>query len=189
MLHVPSTGSSCATMIGIDPGSTCVGISIMKIDVVSETILSTEAYTLHLDKLGGNEWLGEQCGDRFKRIDKLKACLANIFRIQQPLCVSVESPFFNRFRPQAYGVLMEVLSAIREAVFTHDPWLAPYLIDPSSVKNAVGAGGAAKKEIMQERVLSLPNLNPIVDLDNLDEHSIDAIAVNYARYKRLFSKE
>ncbi len=185
---MPNTGSSCATFIGIDPGSTSVGICIMKIDLLSESILATNAFTLHLDKLGGSEWLGENYGDRFKRIACLRQCLHQIFCEQTPLCISIESPFFNRFRPQAYGVLMEVMSAIRETVYFYDMWMTPYLIDPSSVKNAVGAHGAAKKEVIQAMILSLTDLNPIVNLRELDEHSLDAIAVNYARYNRFFNK-
>lgn len=188
MLYIPSAGSSCASLIGIDPGSTCVGISIMKVDVVSELILSTFAYTLKLDRLGGSEWLGDLYGDRFRRIGNLKACLFQLFQQENPLCITVESPFFNQLRPQAYGVLMEVMSGIREAVSSYDMWHVPYPIDPSSVKNAVGAGGGARKEVVHAMVLNLTDLNPLVDLRTLDEHAIDAIAVNYARYRRLFGK-
>ncbi len=188
MLVVPSAGSSCATFVGIDPGSTCVGISIMKVDLISETILSTTAYTLRLDRICGSDWMSDLYGDRFRRIRKLKECLHQIFQELNPLSIAVESPFFNRFRPQAYGVLMEVLSAIREAVYTYDMWMAPYMIDPSSVKNAVGAHGAAKKEVIQAMILNLPDLNPLMNLRDLDEHSLDAIAVNYCRFKRFFSK-
>ena len=185
---MPSAGSSCATLIGIDPGSTCVGICTMQVDLITEQILSTNAYTLRLDKLGGSDWVSDNYGDRFKRIAKLKECLCLIFQENNPLSISIESPFFNRFRPQAYGVLMEVLSSIREAVFIHDMWMTPYLIDPSSVKNAVGAHGAAKKEIIQAMILNLTDINPVMELKSLDEHALDAIAVNYARYKRLFGK-
>ena len=188
MLALPSMGSSQATLIGIDPGSTCVGICTMQVDLLTEQIISTYAYTLHLDKLGGSDWMSDNYGDRFKRIAKLKECLYLIFQENSPLCISIESPFFNRFRPQAYGVLMEVMSSIREAVYVYDMWMIPYLIDPSSVKNAVGAHGAAKKEVIQAMILNLTDLNPRVDLKSLDEHSLDAIAVNYARYKRLFVK-
>jgi Holliday junction resolvasome RuvABC endonuclease subunit len=161
----------------------------MSVDLIQESILSTYAYTIHLDRVPGSEWTSESLGDRFKRIASLKECLFGILQQTTPLCVSVESPFFNRFRPQAYGVLMEVMSSIRETVFCYDAWMVPYLIDPSSVKNAVGAHGAAKKEVIQAMILSLPDLNPVVDLRSIDEHSIDAIAVNYARFKRLFSEK
>jgi len=188
VIAIPRAGSSCVNLVGIDPGSMCAGVCVMSIDVETESILSTNAYTLHLDRLGGNEWISENIGDRFKRIAKMKEILLNIFHQTKPLCIAIESPFFNRFRPQAYGVLMEVMSGIREAVSTYDLWMPPYLIDPSSVKNAVGAGGAARKEVVQAMILNLTDLNPIVDLRTLDEHSLDAIAVTYCRYKRLFGR-
>lgn len=59
-------------------------------------------------------------------------------------------------------------------------------IDPSSVKNAVGAKGNAKKEVMAEQLLTLENiLLSDRPLRELDEHSVDAVAVAYSAYKNL----
>lgn len=188
MINIPNNTSPICCLIGIDPGSTCVGISIMQVDVQTTHILGTNAFTIKLDKLSGNDWIAQNYGDRYRRISILKDTLAGIFVKERPFSIAIEAPFFNHFRPQAYGVLMEVMSAIKETVYEYDHWQLPYLIDPSSVKNAVGANGAAKKEIIHKKVLELSSvLHPVVDLQLLDEHSIDAIAVNYCRYKRLFT--
>lgn len=187
MLHLPPGGSSIAKVIGIDPGSETLGVGIMSFDTVSQAILRTDAFTVFGSKLGGNEWLGFLHGDRFQRIAQLSQNLTHLFRQEVPLAIAVESPFFNHLRPQAYGVLMEVMAAIRQAVWDYDPWHELYLIDPSSVKKAAGVLGNANKDTMREaiRILS-PQLHLTCDVDLLDEHSIDAVAVAYCRYKRLF---
>lgn len=189
MLRVPHGGSSIATIVGIDPGSDTVGIATMDIDVVSREIISTNAFTIMGSRLGNNEWVSELYGDRFRRIAGIRDYLIRFFHQTQPLSIAVEAPFFNHFRPQAFGVLMEVMSMINSAVLAYDMWQVPYRIDPSSVKNAVGASGGAKKEAVREAILRLPNLNSLVDLTLLDEHSLDAVAVAYCRVARLFKGE
>ncbi len=189
MLVMPVGGTSLTTIIGIDPGSDTVGICIMKVDVEKQLITSTQAFTIHCSNLGGSEWNAELHTDRFRRIQNLKRVLASLFKREEPTSIAVESPFFNHFRPQAYGVLVEVMTSIRHSVIEYDQWLCPYLIDPSSVKNAVGAAGYAKKDAMFLAVKALSSvINLINKIDDLDEHSIDSIAVAYTRVMRLFGK-
>lgn len=188
MLPVPH-GDSSISIVGLDPGSDNLGVCIMRVDVFTQKIFSTEAFTLRGSQLPGSEWMASLHNDRFKRIQSLKTNLILLFRQIQPLCIAVESPFFNHFRPQAYGVLMEVLNAIREAVCEYDVWQAPYLIDPSSVKNAVGCLGNANKDAVRAAILNLQDIGAMQNLQTLDEHSLDAIAVAYCRVKRLFIGE
>lgn len=177
--------ASIATICGIDPGSDTMGICVMQFNVINLQIVKTHAFTVHGSRMGGNDWLTINYGDRFRRIANLKENLLNVFRQTEPLTIAVEAPFMNMLRPQAYGVLMEVMAAIRSAISEYDLWLDPYLIDPSSVKNAVGAPGNAKKEIIRQCIMNLNYLNSTVDLSLLDEHSLDAIAVALTRFKRL----
>jgi Holliday junction resolvasome RuvABC endonuclease subunit len=61
------------------------------------------------------------------------------------------------------------------------------MIDPPSVKKAVGATSHAKKDEVKAALARLPDLNynGPVPLEMLDEHSIDALAVAYCRLKIL----
>lgn len=189
MLHVPNGSSSLATIMGIDPGSNTLGISLISVDVVERRIIATHAHTITGERLGGSEWVAALHGDRFRRIDNLGQYLHAYLCKHAPLCVAVEAPFFNPRRPYAYGVLMEVMAEIRAIVRLYDYWQTPYLIDPSSVKNAVGAPGNAKKEVVRDAIFEITELNPIMDLGTLDEHSLDAIAVAYTRVQRFFLGE
>lgn len=128
-------------------------------------------------------------GERFARIECLCRELLFCLYQDQPNFIVCESPFYNPRMPSAYGVLMEVLSAIKNTVYHYHPLMVMEMIDPSSAKNAVGASGGAKKELMQKAVLEMPGLNYVglIAQNQLDEHSIDAIAVAMSRYKKCLS--
>ena len=100
--------------------------------------------------------------------------------------ICCESPFFNRFQPSAYGPLVEMVFAIRTASLQYDVNVPFITYSPSEVKKALGAGHAAKKEIVKASLMANPELNNIynrtnrVTMQDLDEHSIDAIGVAYS---------
>jgi Holliday junction resolvasome RuvABC endonuclease subunit len=131
-----------------------------------------------------HSWVTDIHGERFARIN---AHCANLFRLLtalEPAFIASESPFFSRAQPQAYGALTEIVYALRLTIFQYDPLLEVQLIDPPSVKNAVGAKGNADKEAVRACVLSLDDFkyNGQIPIDALDEHSIDALAVAKAMH-------
>jgi Holliday junction resolvasome RuvABC endonuclease subunit len=121
---------------------------------------------------------------RFARLHSHYVNLRMTFEYTRPVIVVCESPFFNAKRPQAYGALVETLSAVRRALWEYDPYMQLYLIDPPRVKRAVGAAGNAGKDDMRTAVLKLAQelrYQGPVPLECIDEHSIDAIAVGYSK--------
>lgn len=193
MLVMPHGGNSSVIMLGIDPGSTTLGVGMLTVDLSSWAIQASQAWTLNGDKLAGrNSWMESVHGGRISRIDALEAELLNTFRTFRPFDISSESPFINNKFPQAGIALTEVLTGIRRAVTRYDMWKTLHLVDPPTVKNAVGVkgnkGGPDGKLLMQQAVLRLSqvlNYNGSISMDQLDEHSIDALAVVYGRYKTL----
>jgi Holliday junction resolvasome RuvABC endonuclease subunit len=181
-------GTSIARVVGIDPGSQTLGVAVIEFDVITNSITSTQARTFVGDKLPFypfDNFLSETNGDRLARIQKHKQNLFNIFKDTNPISIGCESPFYSQRRPSAFGVLMEVLTAIRNAVNEYSSWQTLYIIDPPTIKKAVGAAGNADKNAMKNKVLQMQDLNFNGDINQLDEHSIDAIAVAYCRYKTL----
>lgn len=177
-------------IIGIDPGSTNLGYARLDFSGLTGKIIRTNAITLTVGRKSDMDVdMAETHGDRFARIaalcDQLKAMLES----DRPHYIVCESPFYNPKRPMAYGVLVEVMSALRRTVWEYHPFMKFDPIDPSSAKNAVGASGAAKKEVMQQAIISMTELNYEGEIPQteIDEHSIDAIAVAYSRYKKLLS--
>lgn len=184
MLMMPYGASPIICIVGIDPGSFNLGVCVIFFNVETLQIVSTSAWTLNGMKLGRNEvWTTELHGDLEGRILGMKEALSETLDYYQPLLVASEAPFISKKFPQAGLVLTRVLSAIRQAVMQYDVWKSLDIIDPPTVKNGVGAPGNAPKEVVKEKVINLPGLNyqGPVPIEQLDEHSIDAIAVAYGR--------
>lgn len=188
MLVIPKDSPSLVSVIGIDPGSETLGLAVLTYDLQTKLIVGCKANTYVGSKLRYNSpWIEEIHGARTARIKAHEENLVNIFKIERPVAIACESPFFNQRRPQAYGALTEVATAIRNAVLEYNEWLRLYFYDPPTVKRAVKAAGNALKDEVKAKVKQLDNLNYNGDkpLDSLDEHSIDSIAVAYCHYLKM----
>lgn len=187
MLVIPSYSSSIASIIGIDPGSSNLGIGIIYYDVKTFQIVGSKAFTLNGAKLGKGSWVTKIHGDRAGRINALGEALLQVILNEEGVTDIVsESPFMSRFA-QAFASLTEVVAEVRRVIINHFPWLTLHLIDPPSVKNAVGAKGNADKDEVKTAISNLPGFvyNDPDEFMFLDEHSTDALAVAYSRYKVL----
>lgn len=193
MLHLPlnEVPKDYFSIVGIDPGSDTMGISEIKIDIASMHIVQTTAWTIKGSKLVDEDcWLAVLHSFRLARIKALGEALVSTFENIEPTIIACESPFYNPRRPNAYGVLVEVLTEIKKSVIEYDIWKPLYLIDPSTIKKSVGAPGNADKNVMKTNVCLL-NQQGILKysgkdvIESLDEHSIDAIATAYCKYKTL----
>lgn len=178
-------------IIGIDPGSTTLGFSVLEYDARTLKIIRTYAYTFNAGKMKLNLLDIESHSERYARIYELMEAIYGGFVDLQPNFVICESPFMAMRRPQAYGALVEVVFAIRSALRKYDPIMSLDLIDPPSAKNAVGAAGNAKKEQVfaaLKKILGEIHFDEELSgcsFDDLDEHSIDGIAIAYSRWKKL----
>jgi Holliday junction resolvasome RuvABC endonuclease subunit len=172
--------------IAIDPGSN-LGVSIFGIDVSTLEILSIEAFTMKRNGFiaaGNNEI--EYHGERHVRLATQRARLTDLYERYNPLIISSESPYFNSRMPTAFESLIQCMAMIRQSIYDYDPLYVLYPIDPSSIKKTVGANGVAKKDGVKAAVMNLPIIRLLgVDVINMDEHSIDAIAVNYTVIERM----
>lgn len=178
-------------IVGIDPGSTTLGFSILEYNLRSFKIVRTCAYTFNANKMRLDALDIANHSERYARIYELMDALYDAFLTIRPNFVISESPFMAMRRPQAYGALVEVVFAIRSALRKYDPTMTLDLIDPPSAKNAVGAAGNAKKEQVQaalKKLLSILNFDEAhsaAPFDKLDEHSVDSLAIAYSRWKKL----
>jgi Holliday junction resolvasome RuvABC endonuclease subunit len=161
---------------------------VLGFDLTTFDIVFSDAWTLIGKKLAGKDrWITDLHGERNGRIRAIEEELLRIFNYYQPLLIASESPFINSKFPQAGLALTVVVCAIRQAVMNYDLWKSLDLIDPPTVKMAVGAPGNAPKEIVKEKIMQLPNLNYVgtTPIALLDEHSIDALAVAICRLRTL----
>lgn len=188
MIRMPEGPPGIISIVGIDPGTETLGMGILFVDLLSMRVVSSEAFTFVGSKLAGKtNWIGEVHGDRQGRLRAHEENLLVMFNHYQPFLIACESPFYSQRRPQAFGALTEAIASIRRAVMRYDAWKDLRMIDPPTVKNAVGAKGNAAKELVLEALLALPelNYNGARSLAECDEHSIDGLAVAYCRYRQL----
>lgn len=185
MLPIPTDTETTSCVIGLDPGTVKLGVCRIEFKVDSFEILRISAFTLDGDKLPSSEWLGQIYGDRARRVSALAYYLEHYFKDEEPFGVASESPFYNQKRPNAYGALMEVICALREAVKKYTIRKPLYLIDPPTVKRAIGAAGNADKEAVKKAILLHPELSKLTDrpIGEHDEHSLDAMAVAFCLLK------
>ena len=174
-------GSPCDTarLIGIDPGTTKLGLCTLEFNIDTLEVVKIEAITLDADKLPSSPWMGAIYGERLRRIFALRRYLIDHFHETTPISVGSESPFYNRNRPNAYAALVEVLCSIREAYIEYSIRSPLFLIDPPTVKKAIGAAGNADKVSVKAKILTHPVLceKSTTPINDLDEHSLDAMAV------------
>ncbi len=188
MLKLPETSQTYATIIGIDPGSESLGVAEINFDIQTLEVVGWQAVTYLGSKLlKGSAWTEEVHGARYRRLIAHRKNLIKLFEQIRPFLIACEAPFINMRRPQAYGALTEVVYEIRQAVIAYSPWNELYLIDPSSVKNGVGAKGNADKDAVKVKILQIEELQKVAtsSMAALDEHSIDALAVAYVMLNNL----
>lgn len=186
MLHIPPDSKRTTCIVGIDPGSDTLGISVLEFDIPTMTIVRTTARTIRASKLiKKNTLMADLHGERQLRVEILENEIFETLQEHMPISIAVESPFFSSRMPSAFGVLIEVMIAIKRAVYKYNSWRVVFLIDPPSVKKAIGASGGADKDKVKACILLVPDLNyqGETPLELLDEHSIDALAVAYGRFK------
>lgn len=177
-------------IIGIDPGSTTMGVGVIEMSCTKGTIIRTSCKTLNAGKMAIPKLSAEVNGERLSRIFELSDALVDIFSEVRPTFVACESPFMSRRMPIAYGALMETVYAVRLALRTYDSLIHLDLVDPPTAKMAVGAKGNADKIAVLNALVTLNSELKFSaelsgkELTEIDEHSSDGIAIAYWRRKK-----
>lgn len=183
---------------GIDPGTTTLGLSFLDLYLTNGRCVIAYSKTVDGGKLGKDYRLeAETHGDRFSRLTAMEDFLFVIFETMQPHAFCTESPFLRKF-PATFAALTECVSHCRRAVHRYDRHMPMDLVDPPTAKKDVGMmikKGSTKDDvkaaILRLVESKLPNglpaleVAPDVNLDELDEHEIDSIAVAYHLVQQL----
>jgi len=168
-------------ILGIDPGLTYTGIAIYTLNNYSE-LKSVEAFTIQPSLRDTSVLLdSEIVGDRYIRLMSLLRLMREVTCKYNPSVVACEGPFYSSFRPTAYASLVETINYIKQGIYGINPYTPTEIIQPLLIKKTIGAGmqkgkiDVAKAVSMNETIMKALTMN----LDTLDEHSIDAIAIAY----------
>lgn len=178
MLKLP-VGDVPFKVMGVDPGTTTMGVSFLTWDMVSRYFIVEDAFTITAKPNDPHyESISEIHGNRMARIKAHEETILRLLTDNRPAAVISESPFMGRF-PQSYMALVECVLCIRNGVLAYDRHMPLYSVDPTTAKQSAGMKVTRKsdKEDVRIALRSRTDLRWGVDLESLDEHSVDAVAV------------
>jgi Holliday junction resolvasome RuvABC endonuclease subunit len=180
-------------LLGIDPGTDTLGVAItdVSIDTYEPTLVYADTFVASRE-IRGRPWAEELRGGRDLRLVSHYERLYELMRLTTPTLVSAESPFLGRGRVDAFAALVECHAMLRAVCWDYSPSLYLRRIDPITVKNAVGVSHIkTTKDDVRAAILTLyqESCAEEVPLLELDEHAIDATAVNHAVLRKFLLDE
>lgn len=174
-------------VVGIDPGSSKLGFSVVSVDL--STGVRTLIYSGTIDATKAITRDSVYALVRGKRDARLSYIGREIFRLldeYSPELVAVESAFAQRYRISAYEALIETMAVIRATVWQYSHVIQLYKVDPVTVKNHVGVSHIKTDKLdVEKAVKALYTESRVCDIDGLDEHAYDAIAIAHTAIDKL----
>lgn len=178
--------------MNIDPGLGMIGVSIFDVRTRTGIIENIEIETFSSEGIRDHRGIDPlHTGERYLKLKKIYNRINDLCHHYRPAIVFHESPFYNRFRPNAYEVLVEALLEIRSAIFDYNRDTYIERIAPQAVKKGIGAGGTKGKEIIMEKVFEIPALMDVLNYpkEELTEHCIDSMAIGYTGLRTILGPQ
>lgn len=175
-------------ILSIDPGTQTLGYAVLEINIDTLEVVDCFAWTVDSTRLDiYSEGVALTFSEKFARIISHKTNFKNVLECYQPLIVVSETPFFSIMRPSAAGPLYELFATLEQTVYEWDKEKPLYKAEPRSVKKFVNAVDHKDKNAVKTALKKIDELKS-ANLDFLDSHSIDAIAVGYYQLGKLRSE-
>lgn len=171
-------------ILSFDPGSYFLGMAVS--DLNKDLTLSVlHAETFKVERAIDID--SHDCalyGERYMRIRAISEYVNKCFETWYPSASVIELPYLGK-QASAFGSLKEIVLTLRNACINANPNRHPFLYEPSVIKKAAQVSGkSGDKSLMLKAVTTLPDLDiSNIDVQQLDEHSIDAILIGYAHLK------
>jgi len=169
-------------IIGIDPGTTTIGVSIFKVSLPKLEIVKIDTILIDLSLFKNDDYLTTNL---FFRLQLLSNRISAIMDEYKPLAFAMENGFINVRRINAFGPLIQAVGAMEMAAVKYDPYIRIFKYPPSVVKNAVGAKGNAGKDDVFDSVMKVKEFKGLIDPTVISEHEVDALAVTWALLKEI----
>lgn len=163
---------------GVDPGTSHLGLAVLDWEIGTDQAEVVWADTIHVTDPTHGSSFSETVGKRDARMVQLDAAFGEFCRLARPTFFSSETPFMKRGKLSAYESGVELQLMLRRKLWSVFPTKIIHGYHPIIVKSYVGvdARGTDKSD-MARAVCALYKQHSLIDLTQLDEHSIDAIAV------------
>lgn len=178
MLKMPAN-SEPFKILTLDPGSSHLGVGIILDMLDGSPLVVDDSFTVHLkDTNPLYAEFGDLHGNRVVRLMQLGDAVLDLLRTHRPHAIIVESNYLGRFAT-AFAALVECVAMVRSAVYTYDPFMPLYTVDPSTAKINIGIERVkgTDKEDVRNAIRKRKNIVWNVNLEELDEHAIDACAI------------
>ena len=172
-------------LIGIDPGSTDLGLAILELDEAFK-IKAIRAYNINAKeeyskRFNPHTAYGDlRAGSRMRLImDVIETHLSD-----DMVFVAVEAGFYNAFRPAAYAVLLAQMKMILLSLKQFYPTVSIGQYPPGVIKKKIGVTSHKGKDPVLEAIVALGLDRYLVNdtIENLSEHAVDAIGIAYTGY-------
>lgn len=173
------------TIFGIDPGSRNIGVAIYFIDILDLSIIKIIPIQIALDKYN---FINIQNANLHIRLLKLMKEIDGLLRAFDPVAVGIESGFINPRRPGAVIPLASAISVISTSINLYNTNIKLIEYTPSIIKKTIGANPHGNKNPVFEALLKIKEVDDLVDLNYLTEHTIDGIAIAYNLLKEIRTK-
>ena len=167
-------------IMGIDPGTENLGMSLGVCDFITPKFEVIEATTFDIKSIihKSNPYLVEFQSRNIALHVAIYNLVYQMVSDLQPDLVICEAPYMDKRFPLSYMLLSLCCLAIEKAVKDYSVFIRFETIDPATAKMGVGAkGNSGNKDLMNHAVLNHPLITGTMDFTQLDEHAIDSIAI------------
>lgn len=182
MIKIPESDFIHRTLC-IDNGTNTLGAVILDTDLRERLSTVIYANTIQADRTAYHRFEGimQRHGQLEARLEVLGEYTWEVLQEFDPHLVAVEAPFINPRRPGAVTPLTRAMERLRRTVRRFDEGMEFLEVPPFSAKRAVLKKGKwnSDKNSIRDAVLALDDIQCAqgIDLRQLDEHCIDAVAV------------
>lgn len=176
MLILPGRNEALR-VLGVDPGTAYVGCACLESFEHERTTVANAFTLVAKDNHPAYSSISDLHGPRVGRLMNLGDEFLSFLHEYRPHAVVVENNYL-RASVEAFRALVESVCTIQSALYTYSPLMPLYKVDPSTVKKLAGIKGRVNdKDAVREALRKRTDLAWQVDLDSLDEHSVDAIPI------------
>lgn len=174
----PKNPDKTIRVVAVDPGTSHLGLAVMDWEWGDAIGTVVWADTIHVRDETHPDMLAESCGKRDYRLNILKEYWEEFVYLSGLTFAVTETPFLKKGKMSAYESGIELQKLLREGLYRYYPSKHLHGFQPMLVKAHVGVvARGTDKTHMFTAVSKMFTNHTLIDLETLDEHSIDAIAV------------
>lgn len=171
-------------IMGIDPGSRTLGVSIFTIRPKGESTIRD--FTLDIENIitfnvrvddEDTRGLHDKILDRTTKLSKI---IKGIYYVYRPMMVSIESSFINANRMGAVIPLTKAIHTVEESIFSIDSYAKIVSIPPGLIKKIFNSKQIGKDAVLEALQDKPELLKKIKSNKEMSEHEIDSIAIAYS---------